>query len=221
MASLDRLGIRQVSLLQLHNSITMRRGDEPTSITPDDILGHGGVADVFAQLHDEGLTRHIGLTGIGQPAALKEVIASGRFETLQTPYHVLNPSAGRHMPSSFSETNYGNVIADCARAGMSVFAIRVMAGGALLDNLPSPHTFKTPFFPLDLYERDRQRAAKLRKRLGANQSLAQAAIQFALDHAQISSAIIGWSQTSEIDEALSALDAPRLPFDWNTLLELE
>ena len=30
----------------------------------------------------------------------------------------------------------------------------VLAGGALMGNPPSPHTFKTPFFPLDLYQRD-------------------------------------------------------------------
>src|SRR5262249_49643490 len=33
-ASLARLGLRRVTLLQVHNSITARRGDLPTSITP-------------------------------------------------------------------------------------------------------------------------------------------------------------------------------------------
>lgn len=216
-ASLDRLGQTHVTLLQLHNSITMRRGDEPTSLTPDDVLSRGGVAEVFAELRHQGLTRHIGLTGIGQPDALKEVIASGSFETLQTPYHLLNPSAGRQMPPSFRETNYGNVIGDCARAGMGVFAIRVLAGGALLDNPPSPHTLKTPFFPLDLYERDRRRAAELRKLLGTDRPMAREAVQFALDHPSLTSAILGWSQIPEIDEALSALESPRLPVDWDKL----
>jgi aryl-alcohol dehydrogenase-like predicted oxidoreductase len=218
-ASLDRLSRRQITLLQLHNSITMRRGDEPTSINQDDVLARGGIADTFEKLRDEGITRHIGLTGIGQPAAPKEVIASGRFQTFQTPYHLLNPSAGQSMPPSFDETNYGNVISDCARAGMSVFAIRILAGGALLENPPSPHTLKTPFFPIELYERDRQRAARLRKVLSLNRSLAQEAIRFALDHEHISSAIIGWSCVEEIDDALSALEAPPSSFDWTTLLE--
>jgi aryl-alcohol dehydrogenase-like predicted oxidoreductase len=216
-ASLNRLGLSQITLLQLHNSITLRRGDEPTSLTPDDVLGRGGVAEAFAKLRDEGVTRHIGLTGIGQPDALKEVIVSGRFETLQTPYHLLNPSAGRRMPPNFTETNYGNVIDDCVRAGMGVFAIRVLAGGALLDNPPSPHTLKTPFFPLDLYERDRKRAAELSAKLGTHRSLAQEAVQFALGHPQVTSAILGWAQIAEMEEAISALEAPRSSFDWNTL----
>src|SRR6185369_1660066 len=119
-------------------------------------------------------------------------------------------------PPKFTETNYGNVIGECARAGMGVFAIRVFAGGALLDNPPSPHTLKTPFFPLDLYERDRQRAARLRHALGSNPSLAQAAVQFALGQAPISSAIIGWSSVAEIDAALSALQTMPQHFDWAT-----
>src|SRR5690349_14023710 len=36
--SLERLRLPRVTLLQLHNSITRRRRDEPTSITPEDVL---------------------------------------------------------------------------------------------------------------------------------------------------------------------------------------
>ncbi len=168
----------RVTLLQIHNSLTLRRGDEPTSITPDDVLGSGGVADVFEELRAEGLVSHLGLTGIGSPAALAQVVCSGRFETMQVPYHLLNPSAGRAMPEDFAETNYGNIIATCAEMCMGVLAIRVLAGGALAGNAPSPHTFKTPFFPLALYDRDRQRATELRDRLGPDQSLPQEAIRF-------------------------------------------
>jgi aryl-alcohol dehydrogenase-like predicted oxidoreductase len=205
-ASLDRLQMQRVTLLQLHNSITLCRGDEPTSITPADVLGPGGVAEVFAQLRAEGLTSHVGLTGIGHPSALREVIRSGAFEAMQVPYHLLNPSAGRELPADFMETNYGNVIADCAQTQMGVLAIRVLAGGALADRPPSSHTLKTPFFPLDLYQRDRQQAARLQESLGSERSLAQEAIRFALAHPQISSALIGFGQPEEIDDAVAALE---------------
>jgi aryl-alcohol dehydrogenase-like predicted oxidoreductase len=203
--SLQRLRVPRVTLLQLHNSITENRGDEPTSITPADVLRKDGVAEAFEQLRAEGLVAHLGLTGIGSPAALAEVLGSARFETMQVPYHLLNPSAGRQMPDDFSETNYGNIIASCARMEMGVLAIRVLAGGALADNEPSPHTFKTPFFPLDLYQRDRQRAAHLRQELGAQRSLPQEAIRFALGHPQVSSALIGFGETWQIDQALEAV----------------
>src|SRR5688500_5521139 len=74
--SLQRLRLPRVTLLQLHNSITQERGGEPTSITPHDVLGAGGVADCFDELRSEGLALHLGLTGLGNPAALREVVCS-------------------------------------------------------------------------------------------------------------------------------------------------
>lgn len=205
--SLRRLRLPSVTLLQLHNSITPRRDDEPTSITPADVLGPRGVAEVFDELRSAGLVRCVGLTGIGNPAALREVVCSGRFDTMQVPYHFLNPSAGRVMSADFAETNFGNIIADCAEMQMGVMAIRVFAAGALLDNPPSVHTHKTPFFPLDLYERDRRRAAELRLQMNGNPSPAHTAVRFALAHPQIHAAIIGFAETWQIDEAVAAADS--------------
>lgn len=53
-ASLKRLQSRRITLLQLHNTITRRRDEEPTSLTPQDVIGHGGVLEAFDQLRQEG-----------------------------------------------------------------------------------------------------------------------------------------------------------------------
>ena len=217
-ASLRRLRLPCLTLLQLHNSITVKRGEEPTSITVSDVLGPNGVADAFDDLRAQGLVLHIGLTGIGHPSALREAIQSGRFETMQTPYHLLNPSAGRDLPGSFAETNYGNVIADCAREKMGVLAIRVLAGGALAGNPPSPHTLTTPFFPLDLYQRDQQRAERLQHMLGPDRPLAQEAVRFAISHSQVSSALIGFGETAQIDDAMKAVSLNTPAPDWDQVL---
>jgi L-galactose dehydrogenase/L-glyceraldehyde 3-phosphate reductase len=199
-SSLRRLGVGRVTLLQLHNSITARRGEEPTSLTPSDVLDQ--VLPAFEQLRRGGVVRHIGLTGIGQAEALRAVIRSGGFETLQIPYNLLNPSAGHPVPSSFPQTNYGNVIADCAEMRMGVFAIRVLAGGALAGNPPSAHTLKTPFFPVALYERDRARAGEMSRLLSPGMSAAEAAVRFALSNASVTSAIVGFSTAEQVDEAV-------------------
>ena len=209
--SLRRLGVRQVTLLQLHNSITERRGDEPTSITPEDVLEPGGVLEAFNELRSQSRVRFFGLTGIGQPGAMGRVVASGAFATMQVPYNLLNPSAGHQMPSTFPEANYGNIIEACGRQGMGVFAIRVFAGGALAGNPPSPHTLKTPFFPLALYERDRVRAARLQEVLGPRRPLKTEAIRFALAHRHVSAAIVGFREPWQVDEAVAALRAGVLP----------
>jgi aryl-alcohol dehydrogenase-like predicted oxidoreductase len=96
---------------------------------------------------------------------------------------------------------------------MGVFAIRVLAGGALAGNPPSAHTLKTPFFPLALYERDLARAAHLQARLGPGTPLKTAALRFVLAHPQVSAAILGFREPWQIDEAVTALQAGALPQD--------
>ena len=219
--SLFRLRLSRVTLLQLHNSITLRRGDEPTSIAVDDVLGAGSVADAMAELRADGLVSHLGLTGIGNPALLAEVVRSGRFDTMQVPYHLLNPSAGRIMPVDFSETNYGNIISTCGEMHMGVLAIRTLAGGALAGSAPSPHTFKTAFFPLALYERDRLRADRLRDTLGPERDLPQEAIRFVLSHPQVSSALVGFGETWQIDEALEAINSRSTSLNWEDVFATE
>jgi aryl-alcohol dehydrogenase-like predicted oxidoreductase len=211
--SLQRLGLARVTLLQLHNSVTMQRGDEPTSITPDDVLGPHGVLAAFNQLQRDGIVAHLGLTALGQPAALRTVLESGAFSTIQIPFNLLNPSAGAVVSERFPEANYGNLIADCRRREIGVFAIRVFAGGALVGQPPSAHTLQTKFFPLDLYQRDVQRTARLRDALSGRMELADAALRFVLGHAGVSSALIGFSEPSQIDAAARAMVQGPLPDD--------
>ncbi len=189
--SLHRLGLKRVTLLQIHNSITHRAGSQPTSLTPGHVLDPGGLLEAMDDLRRQGLVEHFGLTGLGDPAAVDAVMASGAFATLQIPYNLLNPSAGQPVAEDFPEVNYDNLISHAARRGMGVFAIRVLAGGAVAGLPPSPHTLKTPFFPLDLYERDVRRTTALGELLPANMSREEAAVRFALSHPEVSSALLG------------------------------
>src|SRR5581483_4415217 len=198
--SLQRLRVPRVALLQLHNGITAGRGDEPASITPADVLAPGGVLEAFRQVRAAGLVAHLGLTGTGHPGAMRQVIRSGAFDTLQVPFNILNPSAGAPDAAPDGETDYGNVMADCAAAGMGVFAIRVFAGGALLGQPPSAHTLKTPYFPLALYEEDRQRAAALAARHGPGVPLKEIALRFALGGPPPHVALIGLASPDQVED---------------------
>jgi L-galactose dehydrogenase/L-glyceraldehyde 3-phosphate reductase len=195
VVSLRRLRVDRVTLFQLHNGITANRDDEPASVTPADVLGP--VVEAFRRLRDEGLTEFIGLTGTGHPAALRAVIRSGAFDTAQVPYNLLNPSAGGG--SADGEADYGNVLADCVGCGVGAFAIRVFAGGALVDRPPSAHTLRTPYFPLALYERDLARAERLRATANGV-PMGELAVRFALAHPAVSCALIGFGSPAEVDE---------------------
>jgi aryl-alcohol dehydrogenase-like predicted oxidoreductase len=133
------------------------------------------------------------------------------FETIQVPYHLLNPSAGSLFVPAGVEANYGNVIGECERLGIGVLAIRVYAGGALAGQPPSAHTRTTKFFPLTVYERDQRRAAALDGDLPRGLTLKEAALRFVLGHLGVSSALVGFSSPEQIAEA--AAYAEHGPFD--------
>lgn len=204
--SLQRLNRPRVTLVQVHNSITRCRDDKPTSITPDDVLGPRGVLDALEQLRAEGRVEHFGLTGIGDADSLRTVIASGRFATIQAPYHLLNPTALLDSSLKTAHPNYGGFLRDAAALGMGIMAIRVFAAGALLDQAPSAHTHKTAFFPLALYERDRHAAVQLHAVLGKHQTMTNWALRFALTPAAVSTAMIGLADPQQIDQAVSACE---------------
>lgn len=195
-ASVTRLG-RPITLLQLHNGLTSRRGHEPFSITPEDVLKRRGVVDAFRILRDEGVVRFVGLTGTGEPAALREVVRSGAFDTLQVPFNMLNPSARGQCLLEAGDPDYGFIIEDCTELNLGVFAIRVFAGGALLDREPSEHTQRTPFFPLTQYVRDRKRALSM---VRDRQNLKAFSLRFVIDDTYIHSAIIGFANAQQVKE---------------------
>jgi aryl-alcohol dehydrogenase-like predicted oxidoreductase len=209
--SLRRLGLSRVTLLQLHNSITPGRGDLHTSLTPADVLGPRGVLPAFDTLRREGLVAHLGLTGLGDARSLAMVVREGDFATVQAAFNVLNPSAGRRMPAGFAESDLENLFGQCHESDMGVFAIRVFAGGALAGQPPSPHTHKTKFFPLDLYQRDQQRADYLQRILPDLLSPRELALRFVLAHPHVTSALVGMADAMQVDEAVRHAAAGALP----------
>ena len=94
---------------------------------------------------------------------------------------------------------------------MGVFAIRVYAGGAMVGQPPAPHTFKTKFFPLDLFQRDAERAAQVAELLDTGASLADTGLRYVLGHPQIQAAIVGFSSPSQVRQAVDSLLAGSLP----------
>lgn len=189
--SLRRLRLPRVTLLQLHNSITTQRGDQATSITPHDVLGHEGVLAAFRELQTDGLIGHFGLTALGEENSLREVIQNGPWTSIQVSTHLLEP-----------RTTGEDLIAFCARCGVAVLAIRVLAGGALAGQSPSAHTLKTPFFPLAIYEQNLRRAAALSSALPPGLSLKELAIRHVLSDQDIATAIIGFANADQVDEAV-------------------
>lgn len=217
--SLARLGRERVDLLQLHTPVVTGGQD----VTPDDVLRTGGIADVFEKLRSRGLVRFLGITGLGDTAAIKTVIESRRFDTVQAYYNLLNPSAGRAMPSGFGGQDFGQLIGLAGSLGMGVLAIRVMAAGAL-GGRTARAGYASPTVGGALaggaeYDRDERRVQRLRSLAGDEPPMAEAAVRFALMEPYVSTVLLGYSDISQVDQAVNAAEHGPLPGSFMGYLE--
>lgn len=213
-AGLKRLQRDSIDLIQLHTRVvTGRQQDKRFGMTPGEILGRSGVLEGFKAMRDQGKVGYFGFTGLGEPAALHEVVDSGAFDSFQAYYNLLNPSAGHSVPPAFGALDYGLLIDRAAATGMGVAVIRVLAAGALTSN-PSVGGGSSPE-PLSAgsdYPLDVQRAGKLKTALGVDgKGITQAAIRFGLMHPKVSTVLVGFSNTAHIDEAVACSGAAPLP----------
>ncbi|MDI7259226.1 MAG: aldo/keto reductase [Thermodesulfobacteriota bacterium] len=213
-AGLKRLQRKSVDLIQLHNKVTVERNPgRHISLTPRDILGHGGVLDGFKEVRDKGKVNFFGFCGLGDPKAFHEVIESGEFHSVQAYYNLLNPSAGQPVPQGFSALDYGRLIDRAASKGMGVAVIRVLAVGALTGHPEAGGGNKPePLSPGSDYALDVDRAVQLRFLLSRNDnSLAQSAIRFALMKPEVSTVLVGFSNIAHIEEATACSGTGGLP----------
>ncbi len=208
--SLKRLQSESVTLFQLHNHIG--EGVEGRlTLTPNQVLGRGGVADAFDHLKSQGLLTATGLTVAGDTDACLEVIDSGRFDCAQVYYNAINPSAAwSRVPQNWTGQDFAGIIAACFRLNMGVLNIRVWAGGLLASaNRPDALFMMTTGTDLD---NEMRCAAAVRGVLGSGYGTpAQAALRFVLGNRDITSRVIGISDLKQLQEALDAVEQGPLP----------
>lgn len=208
MASLARLKRPSVDLLQLHNRIGEKPGGRV--MTVDQILGPNGVADGLDRLREKGLIRHMGITGIGEAAAVCAVIESKRFDSAQVYYNLLNPSAGRSMPKAWSGQNLGGIIEACRANNVAVMAIRIFAAGVIATDERTGRE-SVLIGNAEIAEEER-RAKAVFDAIGTDQGTrAQIALRFVLSNPNVSCAVIGMAELHHIDEALQAAEMGPLP----------
>lgn len=220
-AALKRLKRDRVDVIQLHTRVTLERGaSKRFSLTPRDVLGAKGVVEGFKMMRDRGKVGYFGFSGLGDARALHELVDSGEFNAFQAYYNLLNPSAGQPVPQDFSALDYGLIIDRAAAKGMGVAVIRVLAAGALTsDASAGGGSSREPLSPGSDYSLDAQRAEKVKAALGVDgKSLTQAAIRFGLMKPEVSTVLVGFSNTAHIDEAVACSGAGGLSKDRMTKL---
>ena len=215
-ASLARLKRQSVDLLQLHNRIGPKPGGRV--MTVEQILGKNGVADGLDRLREKGLIRHRGITAIGEAASVCEVIRSGRFDSAQVYYNLLNPSAARRMPAAWTGHEFTGVIEACRAHGVAVMAIRIFGAGVIATD--ERHGRESILVSNTTIAEEERKARAVLEAIGEGEGTrAQVALRFVLSNPDVSCAVIGSSELRHIDEALAA--AERGPLPAATLARLE
>ena len=212
-AGLQRLGRERVDFVQLHTRVTLERGmGKRFSLNPSDVFGSNGVIDGFKVMRERGKVGHFGFSGLGETKALYELVDSGEFHGFQCYYNLLNPSAGQPVAKDFSAQDYGLILDRAAAKGMGAFVIRVLASGALTSN-PSAGGGSSgqTLSPGSDYPLDLKRAEKVKTALGVDsKDLTQAAIRFGLMNQKVSTVLVGFSNTTHVDEAVACSGMPAL-----------
>ena len=210
--SLTRLGLDRVDIFHLHNPITEAGGGSTLSARQvlDDVV------PAFERLRQQGTIRFLGITAVGDTAALQQVIDAGAFDSAQVVYNMLNPSASEELPANYPAQDYEKLFDHTKAAGVGVVGIRVLAGGALSGSAERHPIASPPPEPIGSamsYDADVDRARRLMPLVkeGFAASLAEAATRFALSHPAMGTMLVGMATPQQFEDALAAVQNGPLP----------
>jgi aryl-alcohol dehydrogenase-like predicted oxidoreductase len=210
--SLARLGLDRVDIFHLHNPITENGGG--SALSARQVLDE--VVPSFERLRQQGKIRFLGITALGDTAALHQVIGARVFDSAQVVYNMLNPSAAGALPARYPAQDYGQLFDATKAAGIGVVGIRVLAGGALsgsAERHPIAGPAPEPIGSAMNYNADIDRARRLMPLIeeGFAASLTEAATRFALSHPAMGTILVGMATPQQFEDALAAAEKGPLP----------
>src|SRR5213594_2818022 len=211
-ASLRRLGLERVDLLQLHNRIEPARGAGAVSLK--DVLSE--IVPAVRKLVQQGKVGFCGITALGATPALHQAIDSGAVDTAQVCYNLLNPSAGVAVPPGFPAQDFDGLLGRARQGRVGVIVIRALAAGAL-SGVETRHPIAVPSVdPIATapdYRTDVSRAQLLGAlvREGHAASLIEASLRLAVGSDAVSTILVGYSSLEHLEAAAAAVNQGPLP----------
>ena len=215
--SLERMKVSKVDLMILHGMVVPDGFDDPTKGTELSLF-RSSVGEAFENLIGQGLIGGWGITGIGVPSVLAEVLDDAaqnqgpKPSVIQIVTNLLDSPGSMKMYDE--PANPRRLIAGAKIAGMGVMGIRAVQAGALTSQLDRPLADDHPEII------DFKRAAPFREiaaRLG--ESPASLAHQYALAAPGVDTVVLGVKNREELRECISAETAG--PLDLQTCTEID
>ena len=207
-ASLERLRLEHVDLLLLHSQLEPDGGPSAPRL-----LGARPFREVvrpaFERLRQEGAIGAWGLTAVGHPRALLDVIGEDpRPAAVQCIANALDLTGDMWLFGDEEPPDNAGVRAAAVRAGVPVIGIRAVAAGALTAS------FDRPVEPGSVSARDYEAAAAFRRlATGWGMSAATLAHRYALSMPDLATVVLGVKNRAELEECLAAEAAGPLADD--------
>jgi aryl-alcohol dehydrogenase-like predicted oxidoreductase len=210
--SLRRMGRDSVDLFQLHNPLVAKDANDHLAID----IALNEVAPALDKLRQQGKTRFIGFSGVGETPALLKAIDSKLFDTVQVVYNALNPSAGGPMPKGAPGQDYGRLLERAKANDAGTIIIRALAGGALSGTEarhPLAMQVVDPIGSAPNFAGDVARARQLESfvRESGSADLTEFAERFVIAHPAVSTMLVGYSTLDHLEAAIAAVNKGPLP----------
>ena len=211
--SLARLRLERVDILHLHNPITEAGGGSALSVRQ--VLDE--VVPAFERLRQQGKMRFLGISAVGDTAALHQVIDARVFDSAQVVYNMLNPSAAETLPAELSGAGLWTVVRSHRRRPASAWSASACWPAARCRARPSVTRSRVrrpsrSVRPMS-YDADVDRARRLMPLVeeGFAASLTEAATRFALSHPAMGTILVGMATPQQFEDALAAVQKGPLP----------
>jgi aryl-alcohol dehydrogenase-like predicted oxidoreductase len=205
-ASLERMRLPAVDVFFLHNSLVLGDEEGGERKTPRRLFAEA-VRPALQGLADSGLIGAWGITAVGVPGTVLEVLAEDPAPQVAQAIDNLLDSAGE-MRWFDEAARPRDIIAEAGQRGIGVMGIRAVAAGALTDgidrDLPAGHAVRADF--------DRAAAVReLARELG--ESTAALAHRYALSVPGVDTVVLGVKNRDELRDGLAAEARGPLPAD--------
>lgn len=201
-ASLKRLGRDSVDVIIQHNKIGADTGyTAKTGIE---------MAAIMKELREQGLCRHLGLSALGDPSEVSEIVRSGSYDVAQVYYNALNPTAQAPAEGPWNTSDFNGLLHECKAYDVGVMGIRIFAAGHLATS--ERHGREIPITLNSGDGAEEARAAVMRAALGASHgAAAQAALRFGLACDLLDTIVVGLGDLEHLRLAIEAAGQGALP----------
>jgi aryl-alcohol dehydrogenase-like predicted oxidoreductase len=229
-ASLRRLGVDYVDMLQIHNGPSRvdpkLEGRNYSQLSLHHFMRPDGALDGIERLKRSGKIKYAGFICRGNDGAeVRQLLDTGVFHLMNVPYTLFNPTAGQARPNGLTvEKDFGDVISFAHTRGAAAAVYSPLASGYLTDDSVAGIPRHELARAYDLESSSSLRLRHMAKALTFLSrengcTLAQAAFRFVLMHDGVAAALGGFSTQAQLEEIAAVSGLP--PFSADQMRRLE